>query len=615
MDFLSMEETRDAPLQASGPAGARPRSATHVSEGDNLSGKHPAAGARPAARPGPAFEADSSPTVQALPKEVVAAALINTSAKARDLAREAKLSPSFVADSSPTVQALPNDVMGKVRTGAVAKASPSAPPAGRVNAGPVESAAKGRAPTAKAPEKAPDKAADKAPDKAPDKAADKAPEKAPDKAAAKPADKPAAKPADKSPSRPAATPATPGVAAIIDPNATIKHKIDIAAVPNFEADSSPTLKQMPDENLINATRERSRPHNGPMLARVTGPAADSSPTGRATPTLQAQPALISATRAPSTPARPVAADKSGATKPPVVIKPATKPPGAPLPPTQVLPPPPSAVPEPLPASADSPSMGWLAMASGKDPLADAVKQAKEDLKIAAPAAPPRPAALAEPPRPAPKPAEPAKTTPPAAKATPASDAKPSRPAAAPAKAAPIPATAPVPDEAVPSELPPSAESPSMGWLAMASGSSQLEDALAAARADLGGEAAKEEGDKSKPKAARPVRDAGGVVVVNRSTVKAPEPAEEPAAEAAPRAPVRSTQARMPAIQLRTAKSITPQQVLAALSGRTTVEDWQLAQDLGIAPDALDKILTTLEDEGQIRLMSMGDGQRMVVRID
>ncbi len=161
----------------------------------------------------------------------------------------------------------------------------------------------------------------------------------------------------------------------------------------------------------------------------------------------------------------------------------------------------------------------------------------------------------------------------------------------------------------------------MGWLAMASGSNQLEDALATARSDLKLESSEQPGKADSgpakaPRAARPVRDAGGVVVVNRSTVKAPEPSEEePPEEAAPaRAPVRSTQARLPKIQLRAAKTVTPQQVLAALSGRG-MEDWQLAQDLGVAPDALDKILTTLEDEGAIRLMPTADGQRMVVRID
>ena len=46
-----------------------------------------------------------------------------------------------------------------------------------------------------------------------------------------------------------------------------------------------------------------------------------------------------------------------------------------------------------------------------------------------------------------------------------------------------------------------------------------------------------------------------------------------------------------------------------------MEDWQLGQELGLPLDSLEKILVTLEEEGQVRLMAMGDGQRMVVLID
>jgi hypothetical protein len=165
----------------------------------------------------------------------------------------------------------------------------------------------------------------------------------------------------------------------------------------------------------------------------------------------------------------------------------------------------------------------------------------------------------------------------------------------------------------------------MGWLAMASGSSQLNDAIAQAKADLALDAKDnkapapesapkaESGPNAAPRTARPVRGSGGVVVVNSSTVKAPEPPPEPSEQA--KAPIRSTQARMPAIQLRTASSVSPQQVLSALSGRGMMEDWQLAQELGLLPDALEKTLVAMEEEGQLRLMAMGDGQRMVVLID
>ena len=108
----------------------------------------------------------------------------------------------------------------------------------------------------------------------------------------------------------------------------------------------------------------------------------------------------------------------------------------------------------------------------------------------------------------------------------------------------------------------------------------------------------------------------GVVVVNPTTVKPAEPANPDPAPAEPvRAPIRSTQARMPAIVLRTAQSVSPQQVLAALPESGMMEDWQLAQELGLPLDSLEKILVSLEEDERIRLMAMGDGQRMVVRID
>ena len=117
--------------------------------------------------------------------------------------------------------------------------------------------------------------------------------------------------------------------------------------------------------------------------------------------------------------------------------------------------------------------------------------------------------------------------------------------------------------------------------------------------------------------ARPIRGTAslGVVVVNPTTVKPAESPAEPLTEPAARAPVRSTQARMPAIQLRTAQSVSPQQVLAALPESGMMEDWQLAQELGLPLDSLEKILVSLEEDERIRLMAMGDGQRMVVRID
>ena len=136
----------------------------------------------------------------------------------------------------------------------------------------------------------------------------------------------------------------------------VTRKTDLSAIPDFEADSSPTLKRMPDENLIKASREGSRPHNSVLISRSAPlSAVDSGILGRSTPTLQAQPSLISASRPRLGAGKPAVPQKLGTTppgKPAVaVVAPAAKAP------VEVAPPVVSNVPDPLPPSAESPSMG------------------------------------------------------------------------------------------------------------------------------------------------------------------------------------------------------------------------------------------------------------------
>jgi hypothetical protein len=647
MDFLSDEETSDAlaatPVATSPIQGVRARSLTHADE----SGGTAAPAKLVPQRAAQGFVADSSPTIQALPKSLL------VSATGKVAGRDAKAAPSFAADSSPTQRAVSDDVMGKVRgPGAASKRSPE--PARDAKPVPVaaspsravttasEDAVMGRVRgTAKAAE---------APPPAAERPADRPVEKLADKPAAKPAEKQPERP----PEKPTLRPAAPAVVKAPESEPAPATKAAANAVPHVEADSSPTLKRVPDEQLIKASRERSRPHSD-AIARKAAPSSDSGVIGRPTPTMQVQPSLVRASRPSAAPAKPAVSNKPVAVTPPAKAPPVEE--AAPAPAPGSLP---SNVPDPLPPSSESPSMGWLAMANDQDPLADAVKQAKADL-AAAPGAKPV-VALSEPPRPSPNTSPtrpPNPTAPPAAPAKAPSAVSLPRPSIPPAGTAtkpplaqraaaassnppasvkaPPPALAPAPAENVPTELPPSAESPSMGWLAMASGNDKLEDAVAQAKAELApgadpaaprsassaAESASGKNDKgesgpNKARAARPIRGTMslGVVVVNPTTVKPAEPPAESASPAEPvRPPVRSTQARMPAIQLRTAQSVSPQQVLAALAGRGMMEDWQLGQELGLPLDSLEKILVTLEEEGQVRLMAMGDGQRMVVLID
>jgi len=78
---------------------------------------------------------------------------------------------------------------------------------------------------------------------------------------------------------------------------------------------------------------------------------------------------------------------------------------------------------------------------------------------------------------------------------------------------------------------------------------------------------------------------------------------------------RSTQARMPAIRLQTAQSLTAAQVLGALRDRGMMEEWELAQQLAADDTALSRLLATLEDEGRVRIAPSADGGRTVILLD
>lgn len=227
---------------------------------------------------------------------------------------------------------------------------------------------------------------------------------------------------------------------------------------------------------------------------------------------------------------------------------------------------PANVPEPLPESAATPSQGWLAMAD--DPLAEAVAQAKADLGA-------RPSASA-------------------AKRKAAPD-----PAALAGAFKPLPATSVrAPDRNAPEPRPESASTPSQGWLAMAGDEDPLAQALAQAKADLNL-------GSSKPAAkARAVQDQGVVIVgPGRGTAERAESTKSG----------RSTQAKLPALQLGGGQGPSPQQILGRIGSRDRIEDWQLAEELGVSVDALSPVLERMEDDGQIRVMPRGD-TRIIVRV-
>jgi hypothetical protein len=77
---------------------------------------------------------------------------------------------------------------------------------------------------------------------------------------------------------------------------------------------------------------------------------------------------------------------------------------------------------------------------------------------------------------------------------------------------------------------------------------------------------------------------------------------------------RTTKERLPAIESPPPGTPTAQQVLTAIGRRERVEEWLLARELGVSMATLGPVLAQLEDQGSLRLLPLGDGQRTVARI-
>jgi len=228
------------------------------------------------------------------------------------------------------------------------------------------------------------------------------------------------------------------------------------------------------------------------------------------------------------------------------------------------------------------------MASDNDPLADAIAAARAELapSIAAESAKP---IKARPIQPLPKTSGPLVPT----------DFEPTRQIVVPAgEKGGFPDFGAI-DEPSKTELgsAPSADSPSVSWLAMAAEDNPFGTSEPAAPAKA---------------TARPVRGtaAMGVVVVKPGAAKAAAQTAGGAVSVA-RGGGRSTQARIAAVPMRSGSTLSPVRILATMEGRSSMAEWQLAEELGVSIDNLSEILNKMSTDGQIRLVPSEDG-RMVV---
>ena len=342
-----------------------------------------------------------------------------------------------------------------------------------------------------------------------------------------------------------------------------------SAAPVSRADSGDTVRRVPDEALIAKTRDGSLKVSAGPTKTAVPTAAKVIPAVKDAPTDQVAPAKAAAAK--PTPAKPAAA-KPAAAKP-APAKPAEDP-----------------APQPAPSS-ESPSRAWLDMASDNDPLAEAIAAARAELapSIAAESAKP---IKARPVQPLPKTSGPLIPT----------DFEPTRQIVVPAGEKggfPDFGAIDAPSKTEMSSAP-SADSPSVSWLAMAAednpfGASEPASSPAPAKAT-----------------ARPVRGtaAMGVVVVKPSAAKAAAQTAGGSVSVA-RGGGRSTQARIPAVPMRSGSTLSPARILETLDGRSSMAEWQLAEELGVSIDNLSEILNKMSADGQIRLVPSEDG-RMVV---
>lgn len=282
--------------------------------------------------------------------------------------------------------------------------------------------------------------------------------------------------------------------------------------PAFDA---PTAKGMPSRPL------RTSPSNTKSLpSRPPGPSASiKNATNPPGPAVSGVP--IAVRNLPSKPvAAQVASARNAPSKPIGIAQATTKPSMSPAPEVKKA---------PEPESAASPSVSWMEMAADEDP--SLVQSSVSDKRA--------PSSLGQ-------------------------KAEPS-----PVKSAAAPAPKPASMKAKPPE--PSAQSPSVTWMEMASEDDPLARALAAI-------------DK---------KDAEGSGAAR---------------------PQRTTQDRLRAIAAPSSANLRPEQVLAAFGTRDRMEEWQLAQELGVSQPILAETLAQLEDQGSVRLLPLSDGQRMVARL-
>lgn len=284
------------------------------------------------------------------------------------------------------------------------------------------------------------------------------------------------------------------------------------AIPTTTNDA-PTAKGLPTGPLKVPTAAKSAPLKA-VAPQLTGKTSLSKPNVAAVSAKAAQSRPISPKNAPSQPGAAVA-KKNAPSTPPV-----TQPVSAAPPPRE----------EP---SAASPSITWMAMASDDDMAPVSLDAGKKSTS----------------PKETKKKEEPAKIA---------------------VKSAPLPLPA---NPVTIGPSPPSAQSPSVTWMAMAEDDDPLARALAAVDAQDAAAASSSTGGK-----------------------------------------VRTTKERLKSVGKLSEDSLDPEQVLAAFGTRDRVDEWQLAQELDVSLGALSEALSYLEDQGAVRMITVADGQRMVAKL-
>jgi len=294
------------------------------------------------------------------------------------------------------------------------------------------------------------------------------------------------------------------------------------AIP-VSANDAPTAKGLPSGPAKAMSTAKSAPLKA-VAPQLTGKTSLSKPNVAAVNAKAAQSRPMVAKIAPSQPGSAVAPKKDA---------PSTPPTSAPAPKEE--------------PSAASPSITWMAMASDEEVAPVSSDTGKKSAPIKPPAK-----ALAKTPvvRPPAKKEEPVKVA---------------------VKSAPQLPKNPVSI----GPAPPSAQSPSVTWMAMADDDDPLARALAAVDA---------------------------------------EDAAVSTASSSTGGKIRNTKERLPSLPSQQSGSLRPEQVMAAFGNRDRVEEWELAQELDVSLGALHDALAQLEDQGAIRLVPVGDGQRMVAKL-